>query len=500
MHPVTNRREFLGYAAAASAVGLSSSVHGQQRRTEVALPQELASFAQISVILGRATDRSMTVSVLAKERSECFLELGTRSGNYERRLPARELAPGEPVEFVLDSLLANTKYFYRMHHRRSGERNYSIREETSFSTQRAPGSTFSFCVQGDSHPERPQMFDARLYARTLRHAASSEPDFYVCMGDDFSVERVRNVSATTLAEPYLLQRPFLGLVGQSAPLFLVNGNHEQASLFNFNQTDVRHDVAVGAQNARNRFFPTPAPDRFYTGNTEPLRSIGSLKDYCAWTWGDALFVILDNYWHSPALVDNGFQGGAGNRERGHPDRDWWAITLGDAQYQWFNRTLEQSRAKYKFVFAHHVNGSGRGGIEASELFEWGGKNKRGTDEFRRYRPRWDMPIHQLMARQGVNVFFQGHDHLYARQERDGVVYQEVPMPADYADEVRNTDAYGSAAKFANSGYLKVTVSPANVTVDYVRCWLPSAETPQRRTGQVAHSYTLESRGNRPGRS
>ena len=150
------------------------------------------------------------------------------------------------------------------------------------------------------------MSDPELYARTLLNAASGNPDFYICMGDDFSVDTLRTVNAETVAERYTLQRPFLGLVAQSAPLFLVNGNHEQASLFNFNQSDVRHDVAVWAQNARNRYFPTPAPDGFYTGDTEPLKSIGPLKDYYAWTWGDALFVVLDYYWHSPALVDNGF--------------------------------------------------------------------------------------------------------------------------------------------------------------------------------------------------
>ena len=39
-------------------------------------------------------------------------------------------------------------------------------------------------------------------------------------------------------------------------------------------------------------------------------------------------------------------------------RDLWNVTLGETQYQWFKQTLETSRAKYKFVFAHHVNGAG----------------------------------------------------------------------------------------------------------------------------------------------
>ncbi len=34
-----------------------------------------------------------------------------------------------------------------------------------------------------------------------------------------------------------------------------------------------------------------------------------------------------------------------------------------------------------------------------------------------------------MVKTGVTIFFQGHEHLLARQEKDGVIYQEVPNPA-----------------------------------------------------------------------
>ncbi len=183
----------------------------------------------------------------------------------------------------------------------------------------------------------------------------------------------------------------------------------------------------------------------------------------------------------------------GQAQGGRKNRDWWGITLGDAQYQWFKQTLEQSKARYKFVFAHHVLGSGRGGIEESELYEWGGKNKRGDVEFRQKRPGWEMPIHQLMVKHGVTIFFQGHDHLYARQERDGIVYQEVPMPADHTYVAHNQESYRSGVKLPNSGYLRVTVSPAEVKVDYVRCYLPKDETATRKTGDIAHSYHIKAK-------
>ena len=46
-----------------------------------------------------------------------------------------------------------------------------------------------------------------------------------------------------------------------------------------------------------------------------------------------------------------------------PPADPWESTIGDAQYQWLKHTLEESEAKYKFVFAHHVLGTDRGAVE-----------------------------------------------------------------------------------------------------------------------------------------
>ena len=95
-----------------------------------------------------------------------------------------------------------------------------------------------------------------------------------------------------------------------------------------------------------------------------------------------------------------------------------------------------------------------------------------------------------MAENGVTIFFQGHDHLFARQELDGVTYQEVPCPADPTYSTFNEDAYISGVKQPNSGYLRVTVSPQNTTVDYVKSYLPGKEKLSGKNGMVAYSYTL----------
>ena len=518
-HPPVDRRHFLGLLALTCGWTMVSAAEGDKKgkggggkgggggddqsrargpafQGEYVLPEALAEFSRLSVVLGRASDQTVTLSLLAAEAMEAVIELGTTPGKYARKIGPLTLPKGEPVEVVVDKLTANTEYFYRLQSRflKASGGAFTARPECRFATQRAPGSSFVFTIQGDSHPERPQSSHPDLYARTLQAAAAERPDFHICIGDDFSVDKVRTVSPAALAQPYLLQRPFLGLIGQQAGVFLMNGNHEQGSLFNYQQTDERRDVAVGVQKARNRLFPTVGPDGFYTGCAETLKDVGPLKTYCAWTWGDALFVILDNYWHSPTLVDSGF-GEKAKASKGDEkkNRDWWGITIGDAQYQWFKRTLETSKAKYKFVFAHHVLGSGRGGVDEADLYEWGGQGKRGEGTFKEKRPGWDLPIHQLMVKHKVNVFFQGHDHLYCQQEKDGVIYQEVPMPSDHGYIAYNEDRYQSGKKLPSSGYLRVSVTPQQTKVDYVRCFLPKDETKDARHGMVAHTYEVKPR-------
>lgn len=474
----------------------SSKARGPVFQGEYVLPESLAEFSKVSLIFGRATDKAITASLLPASALEAFLEIGTAKGKYTRKTAVTPLPSGKATEIVIDGLTPNTEYFYRLNYRKPGAGNYTQRAEARFSTQKTPGTSFVFTLQGDSHPERAQASHPDLYARTLATAAADKPDFHICIGDDFSIERIRTINDANCQIPYLLQRPFLGLVGSVGQVFLMNGNHEQGSLFNFTQKDERRDVAVGVQKARNSLYPIPGNEGIYTGHAEPFKDIGPLKSYCAWTWGDALFVLLDNYWHSPALVDSGFGGKGGKGEKGGDDkknRDWWGITIGDAQYHWLKKTLETSKAKHKFVFAHHVLGSGRGGVDEADLYEWGGQGKKGEGTFKEKRPGWELPIHQLMVKHKVSVFFQGHDHLYCQQEKDGVIYQELPMPSDHGYVAYNEDRYQSGKKLPSAGYVRVTVTPASAKVEYVRCFLPKDETKDAKHGMIAHAYEVKAR-------
>jgi hypothetical protein len=106
------------------------------------------------------------------------------------------------------------------------------------------------------------------------------------------------------------------------------------------------------------------------------------------------------------------------------------------------------------------------------MFEWGGYNLDGTTwGLNTERPDWgDDPIHPIMMDNGVSAFFYGHDHQYAYQKRDGVVYQLVPAPGRIGwgfNLYSESDLY-TIKVLPNSGHIRVTVSPSLATVDYIR--------------------------------
>jgi hypothetical protein len=443
-----------------------------------------------TIVLGRPTNKSIAANLLAPSALSVYLEYGTQPGAYAVQIDPVSLAANVPQEVTINGLSANTRYYYRLRFRVPSATAYDASLESAFITQRPPGSTFVFGVQGDSHPERVNtQFNSAFYTRTLNTVAADNPDFYITSGDDFSVDTINQANPRAVTQPqvierYNLQRPYLGIIGRSAPVFLVNGNHEQAARYLLDGTP--NNVAVWAQNARNLYYAQPAPDTFYSGNTEPVEHIGLLRNYYAWEWGDALFVTLDPYWSSPVVVDNDFFGGS-------KTPDPWSITHGDAQYRWLKSTLENSRAKYKFVFAHHVLGTGRGGIDVALKFEWGGQNNNGTPGFAQNRPTWALPIHQLFVANKVTIFFQGHDHIWVHQQLDGVTYQALGSPANPNYSLFNSNAYETGERFPDSGYTRVTVAPTGVKVEYVRTYLPADESPERINGTVAFSYTVGTR-------
>ena len=463
---------------------------GQGRR---AYPPAESAWDVGSIILGNATNKSMGMTIHANQEMDGFIEYWSQGQSQKDRSQTSHFGPGQPIQLVLSYLKPDTSYAYHLSYKKSGTTEFVAGPDYHFQTQRPAGEPYMFFVQGDSHPERmPKMNVPALYERILKTAAEQKPDFFICLGDDFSVDTLQERTPETVEGVYKKQVPYLALVGNSAPIYLVNGNHEQASMANLDGT--ANSVSVLAQNARNRNFLEPAPDDFYTGDGDKVDHIGLLRNYHAWTWGDALFVTIDPYWHSKVPVDNPLgkgpkeEGGGGKR-----NRNMWDVSLGDNQYKWLKKTLESSKAKFKFVFAHHVLGTGRGGIEEASLYEWGGMGRSGANEFKQMRPNMEMPIHQLFVKNGVSIFFQGHDHIFCKQELDGVIYQSCPVPADATNELINGDAYQSGDKLVGAGLLRVSVGPQKAKIEFVRSFLPDAELAGHKHGEIAYSYEVKPR-------
>ena len=103
-----------------------------------------------------------------------------------------------------------------------------------------------------------------------------------------------------------------------------------------------------------------------------------------------------------------------------------------------------------------------------------------------------MPIHQLLVKYGVSVVFHGHDHIYAKQDLDGIVYQLVPQPGAPRDHVGSAKVYGyeQGKILGSSGHMRVTVSDDRAVVDLIRSYLPTDEKGKGLNGENLFSYTL----------
>ena len=471
----------------------------------------------ITQVLGRPTNTSIAINVMATEPVAALIEYGYTKTRYSLKTKEISISTSNPAIFDITGLKASAKVYYRVSYKSAGATSYTGGKQYSFTTARKSGSTFSFSVHGDTHPERAgKMFNAELYAVTLANIASQQPDFHILMGDDFSIDPLISkgqANQANVEKIYSTHRNWLATAGSSVPIYLVNGNHEQAAAYLLDGSATNPAVLAG--NARLKYFSLPAPDTFYTGNQTEIAGIGLPRDYYSWTWGDALFVTLDPYWHSASAVDNVAgvlvpedQGGAaatpkpkkGATSAATPApgggngkvSNLWSIGIGDEQYAWLKKTLEMSKAKYRFVFAHHVMGTGRGAVEVSTNYEWGGNDPKGVTTFAKERPNWELPIHDLMVKNKVNIFFQGHDHIFCTQERDGLIYQSMPNPADDTFSMFNSDAYKSGTKAPNSGHVRVTVSSTQAKVEYFLA--ARKEDSARKNLQVAHSYVVKPKG------
>jgi len=434
-------------------------------------------------ILVRPLPTSITLSVVGYAGGEALVEYGPTGGAAQKTKP-QALVAGEPALFELTGLRPDAAHTYRLRRRaKAGAGAFDAGEERTFRTPRAPDAPFRFTVIADSHLDT--TMSPPVYVQALANAKADAPDFHVDLGDTFMTDKRRDFRES--APQYDAQRYYFGLLCDQAPLFMVLGNHDGENGVGGRGAD---DIAGWSFTRRTRMFPPPVVDGgMYSGRT--AAGSDGAGHYYAFEWGSALVVALDPFWPTT------------ERRRGasetQPTDESWSMTLGRAQYDWLAATLQRSKAPWKFVFIHHLVGgrgkASRGGAEAAPYFEWGGANADGGVGFAQKRPGWPLPIHDVLRQHGVAAVFHGHDHLYVRAERDGVVYQCVPQPGNPRGGTRTADEYGytSGTVLGSPGHVRVDVSPTTVDVAYVRSAVEGL-SPQRadtdRNGAVVHAYQL----------
>jgi phosphodiesterase/alkaline phosphatase D-like protein len=168
-----------------------------------------------------------------------------------------------------------------------------------------------------------------LYKTTLQNIAAHKPDFLIDLGDTFMTDRLNDTSEAGIRSKMLEVRDYFQDICHSIPIYLANGNHEGENGYFLNKPR-RKDIPLYATLQRKELFPNPYPDKFYSGNSIEYEGIGLRENYYAWTWGSALFIVLDPHWYTEK---NPMQ-----------TKDPWDRSLGKEQYDWLEKNLEAKQS------------------------------------------------------------------------------------------------------------------------------------------------------------
>lgn len=304
-------------------------------------------------------------------------------------------------------------------------KSFAATKPTPKATTTYTGTTFA--VQADPHMD--ENSSEAVYLGTLTQIVKSKPAFLMDLGDIFMVDKLQDKSEINIRARFELMKKYYSKLGK-IPLRITLGNHDgELGYSQFNTKKYRQE-----------YFPAQT---------------GALA-YYSFTCPDQLHIVLDPFTYTTT----------------NPKDDGWQWTLGKTQYEWLKKTLESSKATHKFIYIHHLlvgNAQSRGGVEIALLNEWGGKNVDGSDGFAINRPGWAKPIHQLLIDNKVGFVFKGHDHLYVKQELDGIVYQTLPQPSHPGDKLDVTQyGYISGKGVGGSGFLKVSTISKKATVTFVK--------------------------------
>ena len=460
---------------------------------------------------GRATGTSALVNLVTARDLAAPIQVRVRwsldsQGLETSPLVSDTVAASEPlqrIELNLVDLQPNAHYYYLTQYEQGGVW-YNL-EPAEFSTQKTAGNSFVFCMISDGHWGR----STCGYEGATGESWNGLQCVNQIVADgpyDFCIDGGDQAAVGPSADPQTIQDKYIGYRQVMAPVFarmhtyFVLGNHEREAGYYRRGRPAGEEPGFADNNlgpeqyqqkwgteTRLTFIPNPCGTTYPQGgegapgyDTAAEWGAGSdpwndgtsthLQNFYAWTWGDALFIVLDPFRYS--LVDS--------YDRPTSPTDY---RLGPTQLQWVADTLADSEQVWKFVISHHQVGGGLIDGDGDPIVEGEGIAYGRGSAVEADRPGTDQAVlHQLMVDHGVQFFLYGHEHAFAHSVKDGVNYILCAKPTNLhtwlaAQGMR--DSYGDLLQQGQDqtwmrmllnvlGYIRFEISATKVTMHWRR--------------------------------
>lgn len=466
--PMSTRRQFLGLITL-PLVGAQLELPKAQKNLGVESRKESLSSSEI---IGRVTGRTAQINVVTSSRKEFIVAWGDTPNPIEFKREVRLKGRGS-LTADLGALRPGRRYYYQIGSRDPGQVGYHYSPVRGFVTQRPPGSKFSFAIFADGHvlgKVKNEQHYTNL-ARSVEMAAAEDIDFVVFVGDESCLDgsgdhaimqRVTSNQKETKRR-YAFWRSVYAPLLASRPAYLALGNHDGEA--GFYAIEKRVDDTFYWQRwgtvARKKYILNPRHDTYLEGGENAGWSgikgdpafggadegnCSPLENYFAWSWGDALFIVLDPFRYTKHRSD---------------DPSIW--TLGEEQLEWLDEALSKSKRRHQFVISHHLVGGAPWSADTSRPGSYG----RGGAEFSHIGEQ--EIIHKLMRRHKAKFFLYGHDHIFRVSKRDKIKYiccgRHTSTNGRWWQNEGWREIYGDDFD-ALVGYTLVDVSPEFVRVRY----------------------------------
>jgi len=448
------RREFLKGSTALSA--LIAAASAAEAPTKAATGPNAESGLFLPPLLSRPTETSIRVSALShRQPAEAVIELRKDgAGHWQRQRSVLKRSSHEMLDWNLTGLCAATRYEYRVLMKQDAGGSLQPVVRGSFRTQRKRPARYTAVLITDPHSgffadgSKPVL----TLDKVVRNASRAKPEFVLDLGDNVAWPGSREYGQESLdgaVEAYTRYRRQLGPLSINSPHFAVIGNWS-------GESGKFPEEAIGrVADVRKAFLPGPNHLTYPQGGSER-------EDYYAFSWGDALYVILNIQTYSRPSQPNELPSLAEDVNR---ITDW---TLGEKQMAWFETTLRKANERFRFVCIHHPAG-GNAGDAANTLYGRGGARAWNTGEQAR--------IHALMKQHHVQIFFYGHDHVFVDDVVDGIHYA---LPGSCGAPWKFTKEETGYKRFwPDSGHAQLDVTSQKATVSFI-----SVE------GKVLHTFSV----------